>query len=169
MTAQDKLLPVFLGCISTTCVILVLQDDVIKWNHFPRYWTFVWRIRRLPVNSPHKGQWRGALVFSLICAWINAWVHNSEAGDLISHPTNYDVIVMDTNMVLCFPQTIHQVKNWRVVLYPGATIELYPGTTIETIETPYIASVIHACIWPASHSGGAVRIIESLTTMTYSV
>ena len=72
-------------------------------------------------------------------------------------------------MVLCFPQTIHQVKNWRVVLYPGATIELYPGTTIETIETPYIASVIHACIWPASHSGGAVRIIESLTTMTYSV
>ena len=24
-----------------------------------------------PVNSPHKGQWRGALIFSLICAWIN--------------------------------------------------------------------------------------------------
>ena len=23
---------------------------------------------RLPVNSPHKGQWRGALIFSLICA-----------------------------------------------------------------------------------------------------
>ena len=25
-----------------------------------------------PVNSPHKGQWRGALVFSFICPWINA-------------------------------------------------------------------------------------------------
>ena len=25
-----------------------------------------------PVNSPHKGQWRGALMFSLISAWINA-------------------------------------------------------------------------------------------------
>ena len=25
----------------------------------------------VPMNSPHKGQWRGALVFSLICFWIN--------------------------------------------------------------------------------------------------
>ena len=24
----------------------------------------------------HKGQWRGALMFSLICAWINAWENN---------------------------------------------------------------------------------------------
>ena len=28
----------------------------------------------VPVNSPHKGQWRGALTFSLIFAWINDWV-----------------------------------------------------------------------------------------------
>ena len=29
----------------------------------------LWRgIHRWPVNSPHKGQWRGALMFSLICA-----------------------------------------------------------------------------------------------------
>ena len=27
-----------------------------------------------PVNSPHKGQWRGALMFSLVCVWINGWV-----------------------------------------------------------------------------------------------
>ena len=42
-------------------------DDVIQWKHFPLYWPFVWGIHRPPVNSPHKGQWRGALVFSLIC------------------------------------------------------------------------------------------------------
>ena len=42
--------------------------DVIKWNHFPRYWSFARGIHRSPVNSPHKGQWRGALRFSLICA-----------------------------------------------------------------------------------------------------
>ena len=48
------------------------HDDVIKWKHFSRYWPFVWRIDRSPVNSPHKGQWRGTLMFSLICAWINA-------------------------------------------------------------------------------------------------
>ena len=44
------------------------HDDVIKWKHFPRYWPFVWGIHRSPVNFPHKGQWGGALMFSLICA-----------------------------------------------------------------------------------------------------
>ena len=28
-------------------------------------------IHRSPVNSPHKGQWRGALLFSFTCARIN--------------------------------------------------------------------------------------------------
>ena len=39
------------------------HDDVIKWKHFPRYWPFVRGIHRSPVNSPHKDQWRGALMF----------------------------------------------------------------------------------------------------------
>ena len=43
------------------------RDDVTKWKHFPCYWTFVWGIHWSPVNSPHKGQWHGALMFSLIC------------------------------------------------------------------------------------------------------
>ena len=51
-------------------------DDVIKWKHFPRTWPFVRGIYRSPVTSPHKGQWHGALMFSLICAWINSWVNN---------------------------------------------------------------------------------------------
>ena len=40
------------------------HDDVIKWKHFPRYWPFVRGIHRSPVNSPHKDQWRGAVMFS---------------------------------------------------------------------------------------------------------
>ena len=52
-------------------ILLIAHDDVIKWKHFSRYWTFVRGIPRSPVNSPHKGQWRRALMFSLICAWIN--------------------------------------------------------------------------------------------------
>ena len=44
---------------------------------------------------PHKGQWRTALVFSLIRAWINGWVNNGEAGDLKCHRANCDVIVMN--------------------------------------------------------------------------
>ena len=41
----------------------IFHDDVIKWQHFPRYWPFVRGIHRWPVNSPHKGQWRRALMF----------------------------------------------------------------------------------------------------------
>ena len=48
----------------------------------------------VPVNSPHKGQWRGALMFSLICARINDWVNNRDAGDLRRHRGHNDVIVM---------------------------------------------------------------------------
>ena len=70
------------------------HDDIIKWKHFPRYWPFVWGIPRSPVNSPHKGQWHGALMFSLICAWIKGWVNKRKAGDLRCHCTHYDVSVM---------------------------------------------------------------------------
>ena len=51
--------------------IHTVHDDVIKWKLFPRFWTFVLGIHRGPVNSPQKGQWHGALMFSLICAWTN--------------------------------------------------------------------------------------------------
>ena len=70
------------------------HDDVIKWKHFPRYWPFVRGIHRSPVNYPHKGQWRGALMLSLICTWINGWVNNRETGDLRRHRAYYDFTVM---------------------------------------------------------------------------
>ena len=62
-----------------------------------RYWPFVRGIRRLPMNSPHKGQWRGALMFSLICVWTNGWANNRDAGDLRRHRAHYDVLVMWTS------------------------------------------------------------------------
>ena len=70
------------------------HDDVIKWKHFPRYWSLVRGIHRSPMNSPHRGRWRGALMFSLICAWTNGWVNNREAGDLRRYRAHYDVTVM---------------------------------------------------------------------------
>ena len=73
----------------------ISHDDVIKWKHIPRYWPFVRGIRRSPVNSPHKGQWHGALMFHLSCVWINGWVNNREAGDLRRHHGHYDVNVMN--------------------------------------------------------------------------
>ena len=88
------------------------HDDVIKWKHFPRYWPFVRGIHRSPVNSPHKGQWRGALMFTLICARINACVNNREAGDLRRYRPHYDVIVKYSNLTdVCSRHTT--VAQWR--------------------------------------------------------
>ena len=67
--------------------IPIIYDDIIRWKHFPHYWPFVWGIHLSPVNSQHKGQWRRALMFSLICVWIKGWVTNRESGD-------YDISVM---------------------------------------------------------------------------
>ena len=74
--------------------IMHSHDNVIKWKHFPRYWPFVRGIHRSPVNSPNNGQWRGALMLSLICAWMNGWVNTRETGDLRRHRAHYDVIIM---------------------------------------------------------------------------
>ena len=71
-----------------------MHDDVIKWKHFPRYWPFVPGIHRSRWIPLHKGQWRGALIFSMICAWTNDWVNNCEAGDLRRHRGHYDANVM---------------------------------------------------------------------------
>ena len=73
---------------------LLTHDDVINGNIFRVSGLFVRGIHWSPVNSPHKGQWLGALIFSLICAWINGLVKNCEAGNLRRHRAHYDVIVM---------------------------------------------------------------------------
>ena len=80
-----------------------MHEDVIKWKHFPCYWPFVLEIHWSPVNSPHKGQWRGALVLSLICTCINGWLNNREADHLRHHRAHYDGPVMDrVYFVMCF-------------------------------------------------------------------
>ena len=48
----------------------------------------------VPLNSPYSGQWGGALVFSVVCVWINDWVNNREAGDLRRHRGHHNVNVM---------------------------------------------------------------------------
>ena len=68
------------------------HDDVIEWKHFPRYWPFVWGIHRSLVNSPHKGQWRGALMYSLICA-LHKWLSKQSWG-WWHQRVHCDVIVM---------------------------------------------------------------------------
>ena len=102
-------------------LIQITQGDVIKWKHFPRHWPFVWGIHRSPMNSPHKGQCRGVLMFSLIWAWKNCWVNNCEAGDLKRHCGHYDVIVMIN---------VSHFKTCNPVLFPlvediGCVVSVY--------------------------------------------
>ena len=102
------------------------------WRHqMETFSALLARIHRSPVSSPHKGQWRGALMFSLICAWINDWVNNREAGDLRRHCAHYDAIVMigdgpnsqipECICCTCWAHT--QNDPWNVV---GRPVKLYP-------------------------------------------
>ena len=51
-----------------------------------------------PVVSHHKGQWRGALMFSLICVRTKSWANNGDTGDLRRHRDQYDVSKMQPKL-----------------------------------------------------------------------
>ena len=98
-----------------------IHDDVIKLKHFPRYWPFMRGIHRSQVNSPHKGQWRGAFIFSLIFTWTNGWVNNRYAVDLRRYLAHYDVtlIIFPVESIVSFRTkgliyTITRLLLWYV-------------------------------------------------------
>ena len=99
-------------CICVPHQINPYHDDVIKWKHFPRKWPFVRGIHRSPVNSPHKGQWRGALMFPLICVWITYWENSREADDLRRWCAHYDVTIMPSLNLEYFVSMWWQEQSW---------------------------------------------------------
>ena len=108
-------------------------------------------IHRSPVNSPHKGQWRGALLFPLICAWINDWVNNGEAGDLRRHRVHHDVIVMVLKEVwissLFYSKGIDQQGMYRMYRLFHIQTEGSGGSWLNHLyyftQIPLIKSHIH--------------------------
>ena len=131
-----------------------MHDDVIKWKHFPRYWPFVRGIHRSPVNSPRKGQWRGALVDPLICVWINGWVSNREAGDLRRYRTHYDATVVCAlisnvrrftqyqNVRMCLPIRNHcriRLRNKDGTVSCNVFIWCYQNTYMKAMQLTIIA------------------------------
>ena len=66
------------------CTLPVLVSGLGSVESFPRYWPFV-----------NKGQWRGALMFSLVYTRTNGWTNHWDAADLRRHRAHYDVTVMD--------------------------------------------------------------------------
>ena len=107
-----------------------------KWKHFLRYWRFERGIHRSPVNSPHKGQWRGALMLSLIWAWINRWVNNRKAGDLRRYRAHYDVIVMRCHWIAWKINMFLKFIIKRTSFNPRSVfaIDRYPSQMLSTLH-----------------------------------
>ena len=112
-------------CKQMDTIALVHNQTCSWWRHqmetFRRYWPFVLGIHRSPVNSPHKGQWRGALMFSLICVCINGWVNKRKAGDLRRHSDvkpqlNCWHFVDDLFKCISLKKNILIMLYWRLIL-----------------------------------------------------
>ena len=95
----------------------------------------------VPVKSPHKGQWRRAFMFSLICAWINDWVNNREAGDLRRHRGHYDVNVMlcervnaVTGQTTCRAASRFAPSQWETALLCNDVFHLLGANLESTLK-----------------------------------
>ena len=119
-------------------------------------------ISMVPVNSPHKGQWRGALMFSLVYAWINDWVYNSEACDLRRHRGHYDVNVMTMHDTTA--TTHHQIISLCCLL----TTQIIKRDLLhlEMYNTAYLITlyVWRSSIWP-NHYLGKIIILYVVVVM----
>ena len=82
-------------------VVIVKMIPSLPWWRHQRE-TFSVLLALCAGNSPNKGQWCRALMFSLICAWTNSWSNNWDASDLRSHHTHYDVTVKFMGNVTTF-------------------------------------------------------------------
>ena len=81
---------------------------VPHWYHYRLCYLKIIKCKHFPSHSPHKGRWHGALIFSLMRAWMTGWVNNREAGDLWHYRAHYDVIVM----CLCAGMCGGWVPHW---------------------------------------------------------
>ena len=99
---------------------------------------------------PSQSQWRGALMFSLICDWINSWVNNSEAGDLKRHGAHCSGSLE--------PESSCYDRDWIMELPMEADILTFTG-----IFTPEDASVASCC----SGSAGASVVAHGVALPLY--
>ena len=137
-------------------------------EHFPRYWPFVRRIHRSPVDSPHKCPWRGVLIFSLICAWTNGWADNRYA-DLRRRHAHYDVTVMIGPLPTKPTSPLH---NFNAIYQQGpllspAYLSYGPGWNISGNPSVHIKQGARTCVFPEPFPDGGVKILW-VENKTYS-
>ena len=77
------------------------------------HWPFVRGIHQWSLDSPHKGKWRRALMFSLMCTWTNGEANNGIAGDLRRH--NVHVTLLTETVMIIMGCTIYEMRIvWRI-------------------------------------------------------
>ena len=108
------------------------------------------------MNSPHKGQWRGDLMFSLICTWINSSVSNHEAGDLRCHHAYYDVTVM------CWD--IGEIETSVLTFF------FFYKTVISLLNViRYFSTPVQYLIGPVSDSGVFNTLLPNFSEGTWNI
>ena len=80
----------FLILIRRYCMVYIYIYILTWWHHQMETFSALLAICR--------GNWRGALMFPLICTRINGWVNNDEVGDLRRHRAHCNVTVMETTI-----------------------------------------------------------------------
>ena len=102
--------------------------------------------------------WRGALMSSLICSWINAWVNNREAGDLRRHRAHYDVIIMwKKNTIQQEVVLQHQGQGgyaWQLLINYGRRNFRHDARTM------MMQSIKAACLWECVRSKAYEFVLE---------
>ena len=99
-----------------------------------------------PVNSPHKVQWRGALMFSLICAWTNSWVNNRDADDLRHHRAHYGVTVMILRRDPDCPDTAEDMDKLSTRIHQELTTKSQ-SIKSESIFSDTVAHITSMATW----------------------
>ena len=131
------------------------HDNVIEWKHFQCYWTFVLGIHRSPVNFPHNRHWRGALMFSLICARINDWVNIRGADDLRRYCDNPGSSYFAHTSRFIFPRCLRlsSVKFWIITIwyYFRLFVPSYPIDAVLIISSNHKHWLV--CMLPRINSG----------------
>ena len=150
------------GCVTHDCQ-RSYHDDVIKWKHFAHYWSFVRGIHRSPVNSPHKGQRRGALMLPMICVWINGWVNNCKAGALRRHRAHYDVTVMHWRIHIWLSYRERLITLMLTTDFEVSDVTYDYGLTgCAKITTLSILLILFENIFLGQEEGSQTKLVNSL-------
>ena len=107
---------------------------------------------------PHKGQRRRALIFYLICFWINGWINNRQAGDLRCYSAHYYYVTLMRWKLscyiscsklwpasMCWEQFVFQVLHYHICSEGKANIYSGPPLGNENTTCLHADIIIRKC------------------------